>query len=312
MVVGTFFNEMPMWMRFLRWQQHSCVLGGGEALGDALIGLLGYAAIFQFICTPILLMTGLSQIADNSMLYRVLAFMMSTAFVTVLSIGAMLSWAIRRDVTLIEGYEMQQLTRFFSMLYLSFGSTFGGLLYGIDKIPKLFQYMSYLSTGFWSNTGVLVVVLRNQELPCNELVGIGGDGDVGAKCGISGNIILKGLGISERWYLPTYGLVFVVSAGILVGCIFAVGLEGGGKRGFGSKKDQEKRDVASRMFGEKLKFLNSFEGADYKGEGEGKFDSANILKGNSTKIKGDDFMFGEEEYVRERTHKRERSEITHK
>lgn len=92
----------------------------------------------------------------------------------------------------------------------SFGSTFGGLLYGIDKVPPLYQYISHASTGFWSNTGILAVVLRNKELPCNKLADSStGSSDVGKDCEVNGNLILSAVGISEKWYLPTGGMIFL-------------------------------------------------------------------------------------------------------
>ena len=101
--------------------------------------------------------------------------------------------------------------RFVNMMYLSFGSTFGGLLYGINKIPTFYSWVAYLSTGFWSNTGILTVILRNQELPCRELAegATASTVVIGQECQVNGNVLLSAVGISDRWYLPTYGLVFL-------------------------------------------------------------------------------------------------------
>ena len=101
--------------------------------------------------------------------------------------------------------------RFLNLVYLSYGSTFGGLLYGINKVPTFYSWAAYLSTGFWSNTGILTVLLRNLELPCREVEG--GDAIVGQACQVNGNVLLSAVGISDRWYLPTYGLVFLSAGG---------------------------------------------------------------------------------------------------
>jgi hypothetical protein len=82
------------------------------------------------------------------------------------------------------------------------------LLYGIDKVPPFYQYVSHLSTGFWSNTGILAVVLRNKELPCNKIEDMSG-ADVGQDCDVNGNLLLSAVGISEKTYLPTGGMVFL-------------------------------------------------------------------------------------------------------
>jgi ABC-type multidrug transport system ATPase subunit len=250
MVIGTFYADLPSWMRFLRWQQHSCVLSGSEAFSDVLVGFVGFGCLFQFIVTTLLLTSGLRQIYDFQMLFRVCAFMNGTCMFTVLTIVVGFSAVVRSDIGTANEAEVKcQFARFFSLLYLSFGSTFGGLLYGIEKIPTMFQIMSYASTGFWSNTGVLIVVLRNQDLPCNELL-VGEDEEenvTGAACGVSGNVILTSLGLSERWYLPTYGLVFLVVGSLVFLGLLLLLLARVGRKNLDMKHDESKYLLKMQM-----------------------------------------------------------------
>uniref|UniRef100_A0A7S2VVU3 ABC transporter domain-containing protein n=1 Tax=Triparma pacifica TaxID=91992 RepID=A0A7S2VVU3_9STRA len=212
-VLGCFFFDMPSWMRFLRWCQHSCILRGDEAVIDAVFGYLGYASIFIMPTSAAFVYLGFSQIADTAMVTYVVAFMEATCLLQTLVLVSGMALMLMNDIGTLElAVEKLYLVRFLSLMYLSFGSTFGGLLYGIDKIPSFYKYMSYASTGFWSNTGILSVVLRNQDLTCNSPES---SSDVGQSCDVNGNLILAAIGVSEKYYIPTGGMVFLC-CGILM------------------------------------------------------------------------------------------------
>ncbi|GMH68075.1 hypothetical protein TrST_g11425 [Triparma strigata] len=224
-IIGSFYMDLPNWIRFLRWQQHSCVLHGNEAMIDGLLGYLGQSTLFVVPVTVLCLNTGFWQIMDWWKTIEVVAFMVATNFFTTLTIVVGMGMGSSDLGTFKDEIDKLHVVRFFSLMYLSFGSTFGGLLYGINKIPSFYSALAYTSTGFWSNTGILTVVLRNQDLPCRDLDGEEGsdnsavDSGVGKECGVSGNVLLSAVGISDRWYLPTYGLVFLSVGTVVLGLL---------------------------------------------------------------------------------------------
>ena len=83
------------------------------------------------------------------------------------------------------------------------------------QIPVAFEWLSYISTGYWSNMGVLSVVLKGQKMPCRST---SNETEIssGVSCGITGNVLLKAIGISDRPEVPTGGLLILLILYIVV------------------------------------------------------------------------------------------------
>jgi len=128
--------------------------------------------------------------------------------------------AVHAEETYQDSERKGKFARLVSLSYMSLGVTFGGTMYSADKIPRVFEFLSFLSSGYWSNMGILAVVLQGQELPChltasNETAARG----AGAACGIQGNVLLKGIGISDRPAIPTFGLLILLIGSLITAAL---------------------------------------------------------------------------------------------
>ena len=92
-IIGCFYLDLPNWIRFLRWQQHSCVLHGSEAMIDSIVGLLGQSTMFVVPFTCLCLSTGLWEYVNFSIGLEVSSFMIATNIFSTF----LLIFQVRRD-----------------------------------------------------------------------------------------------------------------------------------------------------------------------------------------------------------------------
>jgi hypothetical protein len=118
-IVGCFFIDLPAWIRFVRWSQHSCILKGDEAVLDAILGYLGYASLFIMPMSSIFLYYGLYEVADSDTIHYVTAFMESTCLLQTLILVSGQALLVIKDVgTLQLATEKCYMIRFLSLAYL--------------------------------------------------------------------------------------------------------------------------------------------------------------------------------------------------
>jgi ABC-type multidrug transport system ATPase subunit len=217
-LLGMILNDLVAFTRSFRWFQRSRLMNGREATIEVIFHHISLVALFQLPVTAFCVIAGFAEYWTLPMLVRVSALaLMGTLFIVLVLVGVVYHGVSELDPLDKSVREASDL-HFATICYTGLGVAFGGLMYRVDKIDPLFKMLSYTSSVYYTQTGIMAVVmdsLENYECPTSMTAA------AYATCKAKTDVFSAAAAsiVGPIHWIPTYALVILVVGSLLL-CVW--------------------------------------------------------------------------------------------
>ena len=211
-LLGVCLYDMVLFSRSFKWLHRSMHVNGFEATVEAIISSMATVCLFLIPPITICVVAGWSQYWTAQMIFRTWGFALAGTFLLVLLLYASIASVADETRTMHANSLMGSAVQFWVLAYTGLGVAFGGLMYRVDQISSFFKVLSYTSAGYYTQTGIMAVVLH--AIRDGECLSEGTHGSCGGVANQRAALYASLAEMSKTPFIPTYGLLI-----LCLGCL---------------------------------------------------------------------------------------------